>query len=146
MTRYTAPVVDTTTIPQVALGSMNDTHREEVELVNQLGILLEQGLQGNADNADITEKFDEWAEHTRAHFERENRLMQEHGFPPYLVHSGEHARMLAVIEDQQKQWAENKDIEALAHFVFVDWTRWFDMHVNSMDKITAQFLSQRISE
>lgn len=146
MAKHTTPVVDTTMIPQVALESMNDTHREEVELVNQLGALLEQGLEGNADNAAITGKLHEWVEHTRAHFERENRLMQEHGFPAFPVHSGEHSQMLAIIEDLQRNWLDNGNIETLANFIFHDWARWFELHVNSMDKVTAQFLSQHISE
>lgn len=125
---------------------MNDTHREEVELINRLGTLLEQAMQGQADDTAITNKLDEWVEHTYQHFDRENQLMEQFGFPAYPMHSGEHQRVLAQIEELQKQWLENKAVEPLADFIFHDWPRWFNLHVNTMDTITAQFLSQKMGK
>lgn len=144
MRPYHSPVLDLEMVPQVALDTMNDTHREEVELINQLGVLLEKSMDGQADIVAITDKLEEWVEHTRQHFNRENQLMEEFGFPAYPMHSGEHQRVLAQIEDLQQQWLNNKAVEPLAEFIFHDWPRWFDMHVNTMDTVTAQFIRQKI--
>ncbi len=146
MTRYQTPVLDPTAIPQVALPLMNDTHQEEVELINQLGSLLEAGLQGTPDEAAIGEKFQQWIAHTREHFARENELMQEYRFFAYPMHSGEHEQVLNHLEKLYQQWQENKDIPALAKYVFEIWPEWFAGHVNSMDTVTAQFLEPLVGE
>ncbi len=125
---------------------MNDTHREEVELINLLGTLLEQAMQGQTDDMAITHKMEEWVEHTRQHFDRENQLMEQFGFPAYAMHSGEHQRVLGKIEKLHQQWLENKAVEPLAEFIFHDWPQWFNMHVNTMDTVTAQFLSQKMGK
>ncbi|WP_457669710.1 bacteriohemerythrin [Thiolapillus sp.] len=138
------PVFAPEDIPGIALGSMNDTHHEEVTLVNALGALLQQARDGNTDEAAITAALDEWIHHTEEHFARENRLMQEYGFPPYAVHAQEHTFALENLRKIQQQWTENHDVDELSGFVFNTWPQWFQMHVNSMDNVTAQFLSNFI--
>ena len=145
MTAYTSPVLAPSAIPELAVESMNATHREEVELVNALGALLASGLRGQVAEADISAKLDAWVQHTRQHFERENQLMQDYGFPALPVHRGEHARMLGIIESQQRQWLESREVAPLAAFVFRQWPDWFNLHVNTMDRVTAAFISHRVA-
>jgi len=137
-------VLDPSAIPQVGLESMNETHREEVELINQLGSLLDQEIQRHVDETSITKTLHTWVEHTRLHFTRENELMQKYGFPALAVHSNEHSQEFARIEELEQQWYEKKEIEPLADYIFNLWPRWFDNHVRTMDNVTAQFLSQVI--
>ena len=138
------PVLTPEDIPDIALGSMNNTHHEEVALVNALGTLLQQAQTGDADEAAITATLDEWITHSEKHFARENRLMQEYGFPPYAVHAQEHAFALENLRRVQQHWAEHREIKDLSDFVFNNWPQWFQLHVNSMDNVTAQFLSSFI--
>lgn len=145
MSNYKSPVLPISEIPEIAVASMNATHREEVELINQLGVLLEQAINGNVDETAITEKLNEWVEHTRQHFESENRLMEEFAFPAMSVHRNEHEQVFALIESLQKKWLEARNPEPLAEFIFVNWPQWFNMHVNSMDMVTAQFVNMRLS-
>ncbi len=145
MSDFPNPVLAIEDIPPVAVESMNATHREEVELINRLGKLLRAATDGAPDDAAISEQLKTWLEHTRRHFERENRLMQEYGFPPYAVHAAEHANVLTELEALRNLWEQNHDPEPLARYVFDRWPAWFDMHVNSMDRVTARFLSQFIS-
>lgn len=145
MNKYKSPVLPISAIPEIAVASMNATHREEVELINQLGELLVQATNGKMDEAAITEKLNEWVEHTRQHFESENRLMEEFAFPALPVHRNEHEQVFARIESLQQQWLETRNPEPLAEFIFLSWPRWFDMHVNTMDMVTAQFINMRLS-
>jgi len=135
------PVLPPEEIPTIAVGSMNDTHHEEVALVNALGVLLQQAADGDADIPAITTALDEWVAHTQSHFARENQLMQEYGFPPYAVHAQEHSTALDGLHEIQRRWKEDQDVDQLAGYVFNSWPQWFQMHVNSMDNVTAQFLS-----
>ena len=145
MNKYKSPVLPISAIPEIAVASMNETHREEVELINQLGELLEQATNGKMDEVAITEKLNEWVKHTRQHFESENRLMEEFAFPALPVHRNEHEQVFAQIESLQQKWQETRNPEPLAEFIFINWPRWFDIHVNTMDMVTAQFINMRLS-
>lgn len=135
------PLLDPAVVPQVAVESMNRTHREEVDLINRLGAYLAQGMQGEVDDVSITTTLNDWVEHTRHHFEGENRLMLQYGFPAYHMHLGEHERVLSLIEEHQRQWREKRRVETLADFVFEEWPSWFDHHLNTMDWVTARFIT-----
>ncbi len=140
----TSEVLDPARIPAIAVDSMNRTHQEEVALVNRLGELVRAAREGNPDTDAIDAALDAWVEHTETHFTRENELMEKYGFPPYPVHAQEHATVLGEIQRLQSGWHQDRRIEPLADFIFQRWPQWFMMHVNSMDNITAQFLSNYI--
>lgn len=137
-------VLDPANIPELALDSMNEVHREEVALINQLGDLLQQAKDHQADNARISEVLNEWVKHTGEHFAGEEKLMQAYNFPAYYIHADEHERVMMQIHALQHQWQESNDTSPLSNFIFSDWPRWFNDHVNSMDRVTAEFISQRM--
>jgi hemerythrin len=134
------PILESSAIPLVALESMNATHREEVALINRLAALLDEEQR---DEDDISQQLEDWVAHTRAHFERENQLMRDSGFPAYPIHSDEHHKVLAQIEGLRQQWLQQRDPGPLADFLFEQWPRWFLQHVTSMDRVTAQFVVLR---
>ncbi len=125
------------TVPHVALDFMNNTHFEELDMVQSLGELITHYQQG--DNDALTQALNAWLKHTQAHFSRENELMIDIQFPMYLVHSGEHSRVLEEMESMVTSWNNDHDIEMLSDYVFTAWPQWFEQHVNSMDMVTAQF-------
>ncbi len=131
-----------TDIPQVAMAFMNDVHAEEAELVNQLNELIERQKGGEDVAAQIDQAMNDWVEHTEAHFERENRLMREYGFPAYAIHSEEHDRALAALHMLQKSWMDKRDIHGLAEHVQINWPQWFQRHISTMDTVTAMFFEQ----
>lgn len=137
-------ILDPVNIPQLALESMNKVHREEVVLINQLAALVQQTKDQQADNAAITEKLHEWVQHTREHFTSEEQLMMDYAFPAYFIHASEHERVMTLIQGLQNQWLDRNEIKPLYEFVFSNWPRWFNDHVNSMDRVTAEFISQRM--
>jgi hemerythrin len=142
MSKYQLPIVATDQMPLVELELMNQVHREEIEMINQLASLLIDGMKTEPDLEKISQSVAAWIDHTRQHFEGENRMMCEHGFPPYPVHKGEHDQVLLQLERQQAVWLEDFNLQRLADYLFIEWRSWFDQHVNSMDAVTAQFLSR----
>jgi len=129
-------------IPQVAVGFMNEVHAEETALVNTLHALIERCRAGESIEGEIDRSLEEWLAHTEAHFERENRLMREHGFPAYAIHSEEHDRALTALRLLRKNWLDNRDIDVLMEYVQVSWPQWFERHVSTMDTVTAMFFQQ----
>jgi hemerythrin len=140
----TNKVLDPAHIPAIAVDSMNRTHHEEVALVNRLGELVTAAREGGLDTTAIDAALNAWVTHTESHFAREDELMEKYGFPPFPVHAQEHATVLAEIHRLRSAWQAERNIEPLTEFVFQRWPQWFTQHVNSMDNITAQFLSNYI--
>ncbi len=143
MTTSDHPVYDPSAIPRVDIDFMNDTHDDEIRLVNALGRLI-TACQSNPDCGEtefaaIADALQEWRDHSHAHFARENELMREFGFPAFPVHSGEHEAALGRLDALIDAWRSNPDIDQLASFVLEQWPQWFENHVNTMDMMTARF-------
>lgn len=141
MTAKSKIVLQKEAIPHVDLDFMNNTHFEEVEMVKELGELVNSFIANNnqQNKSALTKKLTAWLDHTIAHFERENNLMQETGFPAYPIHKDEHETTLSQMRNVVNTWIKNQNIELVEDYVFSLWPAWFDQHVNTMDMMTAQF-------
>jgi len=138
----TKTILDPETIPLVEIDFMNDTHLEELSIANELGEQVSKYQEGDSSEetaGKISALLDKWLEHTIPHFERENELMRQTNFPAYQVHSEEHEKGIQRFEAIISAWQENKDIDLLSDFIFTQWPNWFNLHVNSMDMMTAKF-------
>lgn len=127
-------------LPMVAMPSMNDTHLEEVILINKISEAI-----GARDTEGIGRLLNELLEHTVAHFETEEEMMREKRFPPYLMHKGEHDRALNEMRLQAALWKEKSDFELLAHYIDKVLPQWIVQHIGTMDIVTANFLANGIS-
>ena len=143
MTSNPKTLLESETIPRVEIDFMNNTHFEEIDMVKSLGEQItayqENDVKDDNDANAISESLQAWLDHTEAHFERENELMLETQFPVYDVHRQEHTRALSEMTATVENWKENKDIEAIAEYIFSLWPNWFSGHVNTMDMMTAKF-------
>lgn len=126
-------------IPSVAIDFMNRTHMEEVEIVGSLKHKVKSRQSGEQNDTEISCQLKVWLDHTQAHFARENDLMQNTSFPAYRVHSGEHENALKLMQSVIDDWHQNNNIDRLQNYVFNLWPEWFMAHVNSMDKVTAEY-------
>lgn len=143
MTTLTKTVLQTEAIPLVDIDFMNNTHFEEITMVQALGELITAYQQHDnpsvGETQMITESLENWLQHTQAHFERENALMRITNFPVYQIHAGEHETALEQMSGIVKTWQQNNDIDQLAGYIFSLWPAWFSGHVDSMDMVTARF-------
>jgi hemerythrin len=128
-------------IPQVSQAFMNDTHKEEVELINTIFEHI-LAYDGNEESAETIDKlYTQWIEHTVNHFQKEERKMQEMHFPPYLAHKGEHDRALQEMRDLFSQWQQQRDIKALKTYFIKTLPAWLHTHISTMDTVTARFFA-----
>ncbi len=125
-------------LPQIEMEFMNTVHCEELQLVASLVTSLEQGDE----HADIDAILSAWLEHTREHFEREERLMDEYRFPPYPVHLSEHQMALESLLSAQKNWLDTRDSDAMLAYITQDWRNWLQQHIMTMDRVTAHFFKR----
>lgn len=104
-------------------------------------LLLLQRFPGASD-PDFVDLFDQVANHLDEHFERENQLMRQHTFFAYHCHHGEHESVLQRVRALQAE-AGGGDTAAARAFIADEIEPWFINHRDTMDWVTAQFISSR---
>ena len=137
-------LIDPETIPQVALDFVNQDHREEALRLNELVEAVEALRAGRTGPEPVVARFEALFDHTRDHFGREDQVMREHGFPAYPVHHGEHERVLEELAAEGRNFGETCDAERLRLYLTVTVPAWFVNHIQSMDRVTAQFVAGRL--
>ena len=134
-------LIDKNNIPLVAMEFMNDTHKEDVDIINDLHTLI---LKYESHPTTINEellnsKYQEWMIHTLEHFSTEEKKMIELSFPPYAMHKGEHDKELAKMDTLFRQWQSSKNIEVLKNYIEKELPQWLTNHIQTMDTATAMF-------
>jgi hemerythrin-like metal-binding protein len=125
-------------IPEVAMEFMNRDHQAFIDQVE----LLEKLLASLHDIQLIDQHLKELHEHTRNHFATEEKGMLVISFPPYPVHQQEHERMLSEMIEQIEAWKNERDAERLSQYVKETLPMWLAQHVQTMDFVTAMWLSR----
>jgi hemerythrin len=134
-------LIEQNEIPIVDMDFMNETHKEDVEIINSIFNEILH-YENNANNAEkIDELYKHWIAHTVIHFETEEQKMQKLRFPPYYAHKGEHDRALQEMRNVFSSWQEQRNIQALKIYFIETVPAWFDMHVSTMDTVTATFFA-----
>lgn len=119
----------------VAIASMNDTHLEDIILVNKLSLAAQNK---DADAASAT--FAELIEHTINHFSAEEAMMEEKNFPGYPTHKAEHDRVIKELKAVGQRFNEEKDFELIKAYLDGALAPWLIQHIETLDTVTAMFL------
>jgi len=128
-------------LPMVAIPGMNDTHLEEIIIVNK----LDAAAKNNDINA-VAETLNELVAHTSVHFSGEEEMMQKAQFPAYDTHKAEHDRHLHELKALVKYFQKTKDPRAIAIHIEGNLEKWLIHHIQTMDTVTAQFLAQQVGK
>jgi hemerythrin len=128
-------------LPMVAMPSMNDTHLEEIMIINR----LETAAMDN-DTEAVRETLKELLEHTTLHFNDEEKRMKKAFFPAYETHKSEHDRHLHELESVQKYFEKHKEPSAITAYIQGNLAPWLIHHIETMDTMTAQFLQTNSAE
>ncbi|MEN8302775.1 MAG: hemerythrin family protein [Campylobacterota bacterium] len=127
-------------LPMVAMPSMNDTHLEEMIIINKLENAVKE-----SDVAAVTDILKELHEHTAIHFFEEEEMMEEALFPAFATHKAEHDRHLHELQSLRKYFDENQDPKAITAYIEGNLVNWLIHHINTMDSMTAQYLQQGLT-
>lgn len=128
-------------LPMVAIPSMNDTHLEEILIINRLSTAArESDMQG------VHDILNELLDHTTIHFKNEEDMMVETLFPAYEMHKSEHDRHLHELKSVIKYFLENKEPNAISAYIEGNLTPWLKHHIETMDTMTAMFLQEKNAE
>jgi hemerythrin len=140
-------LIDKNNMPIVAMDFMNDVHSEDIDIINQLfELVLKYESDPTSENKiALNEKYNEWVEHTVAHFKREEDMMVEKKFPPYFAHKGEHDNALSQMRNVFNEWQDQDDIKILKTYLIETLPQWLSNHIQTMDTVTAMFFKTGMS-
>jgi len=124
-------------LPMVVMPSMNDTHLEEMLIINRLGAAAKEG-----DIDAVSKALEELLKHTTIHFANEEDMMEDAHFPAFKTHKSEHDRHLHELKSIIKYLQEHQDTNAVAAYIEGNLTPWMIHHIETMDTATALFLEQ----
>ncbi len=99
-------------------------HTVFIDFVNQMQ---------TADQQQFVQLFERLLTHTQAHFEYENKLMEQYGFPAIAEHQGEHHRVLTELK-RFKQRVDKGMIAMGRAYISELVPQWFMLHVSTMDR------------
>ncbi len=105
---------------QLGLGKMDQTHEE---FVSHYNAVVEAAPEH------FLARLDDFIAHTEAHFDQENRWMEQVNFPG--CHRAEHDRVLVVMRDVRNRLERGDAF--LGKRLMEELPAWFDNHVNGMD-------------
>jgi hemerythrin len=125
-------------LPRVSLDDMNLIHYEEVEIINR----LLQALESEAEVPTITTIVEELLNHMQIHFDYEESLLKNRGFSMFDIHRNDHNRIMGETRMAYMNWRNFKDRESLKEFIEEDFIGWLNLHIQAMDSVAADFLTQ----
>jgi hemerythrin len=124
-------------LPMMEIASMNDSHLEELILINKLDIECKKNSL-----EEVSKLLEELYEQTVTHFSQEEELMQKGDYPEFQTHKAEHDRHLKEFRALRKYFDKNQDTRAISAYVEGNLGKWVIHHTETMDKPMASVLKE----
>ena len=121
----------------VGVAAIDDQHGILMDTLNELRVMLVNGK----DRREIWDQFDRLIEFTQLHFQSEEQLLEQQGFPGLLEHRAAHHHLLSQIQSTLDHARHTADIELqpLSHFL----RTWYMEHIESHDQHYGPWLNER---
>lgn len=127
--------------PSLAIDvpEIDDQHRTLFAEVNRFDAAVRAGIQG----AEIRQLFAFLGRYAQEHFEAEERLMREAGYPRLASHALEHAEFRRRLATLLPHWESEGESIALLMAVSGFLARWLRDHVATSDRAIGEYLRTR---
>ena len=121
----------------VGIESIDNDHKKLLSLINNLqtAVLYPTGESFER------QALDEVIEYTRYHFQREEKMMLENGYPDYEAHKQQHEDMIARIGGFLE--AYEKDREATVDELVAFLKDWLIKHIAGTDQQYSPYLKEK---
>ncbi|THB77555.1 MAG: bacteriohemerythrin [Desulfobulbaceae bacterium] len=121
---------------ELGLKEIDKQHKKLVDMINNLHRAMKTGKGDMA----IMSILSGLTDYTVTHFEYEESLFEEHGYPDSDAHKGHHAKLVAQIQDIQRDLKEGKDKISMDLMSFL--MSWLTDHIRGVDKKYVPHLKQ----
>lgn len=131
--------------PQVDLEFMNAEHRKAFDDANDIKRLLQAARTDlGSIEKNIDRKLDKLLVDTINHFQKEEEVMEEFGFPARVKHRQEHQQFLRSMNAERRHWRSGHNLEAAARleqYVSEEFPNWLVNHIVTIDTVTASYIA-----
>lgn len=121
----------------VGVDELDDQHRRLLEIINH----LHEAMKSGNDRQRLCEVVDELVHYTRLHFEFEEKMMEQVGYPELAEHRRRHDAMVARVEQFRGDVADARASFGLKLMDFLKY--WLTKHILGTDKGYAVYLAAR---
>ena len=128
-------------LPKLPIAFMNEDHAHAKSLWRSMQAAM---ADYPAQAAPLAAACHAFLEHNRAHFAREEAIMQEYAFPPYAIHKAEHDRILIRLAEIASLADAGGSVEELKAAINFEVPNWLVQHVQSMDTVTARWIASQV--
>jgi hemerythrin len=124
----------------VGIETIDQDHKKLLSLINNL--LAAQHCRTGPEFE--RQALDELMDYTQFHFEREEDLMREHGYPDYEGHKAQHDQMAIQAQLFRSRYEEkgHDEIPAVARYLKL----WLIQHINGTDRKYVPFLREKLRQ
>lgn len=121
----------------VGIKTIDDDHKKLLGLINN----LQNAVYYPTGEAFERQSLDELVAYTKYHFEREEALMQKHGYPDFEPHKQQHQKMIAEVERYLQTYDKDPEntIEGLIRFL----KEWLIKHIQGTDQQYSGYLRSK---
>ena len=121
----------------VGIASIDVQHRKLIELINSLQTAVDYST------GEVFERkaLDELVDYTKTHFEYEEGLMEQNGYPDFESHRAAHVRMIAKVDQVLEAYRRDQDGAMQQAIDFLK--DWLVNHINGTDKQYSKFLIEK---
>jgi diguanylate cyclase (GGDEF)-like protein/hemerythrin-like metal-binding protein/PAS domain S-box-containing protein len=117
----------------LGVPEIDDEHQDLISLINRLNDAVKQYAP-----AEISARiFDEVISRTRAHFESEERLMDQYGYAGRTAHEKRHQKLLNEVNYLRGKFIQGGELLVLQYI-----KDWLLPHISDMDRPLAHYLIQ----
>jgi len=121
----------------VGIPSLDDDHHKLLNLINK----LQTAVHYQTGEEFEKEALDEVVAYTKYHFEREEKMMEEAGYPDLANHKEMHRKMIAKVDEFMQNY-EAQGHEALED-VALYLKCWLVKHINGTDQQYSETLASK---
>jgi len=121
----------------VGVVVLDDDHKRLINLINQLQTAA---LYHTSDQYE-KECFDALIDYTKTHFQREEQLLEENGYPGLEAHKKQHQAMIDQVGNMVAEYQQNADVTIEKTISYLK--KWLIKHINGTDKEYSGFLNER---
>lgn len=121
----------------VGITHIDQDHKKLINLLNQFTVAYDHAMSEDFEKKSLEELI----AYTKYHFEREEKLMRDNGYPDFEAHQAKHKEMIEQV-DKFVDLYNQKGHDALKE-VSEFLTVWLISHINGTDKEYSQFLNDK---
>lgn len=118
----------------VGIAAIDEDHKKLLGLINN----LQTAAHYHTGEAFERQALDELVSYTKFHFQREEDLMQAHGYPDFPSHKAQHEAMIAEVGRVLQAYEKDRGgtIEGLCQYL----KQWLIRHIAGTDQLYAPYL------